>query len=123
MDGDATRFLLRDRDDRFGCSFDRVVEGAGTKVIKIAVRAPNMNAVAERFVGSARRKMLDHVLLLGNRHLDSPVRQYKVYFNGARPHQGIGQRVPSGIRHHDLNKPIVIAPVLGGLHADYRSAA
>lgn len=51
------------------------------------------------------------------------VSEYKIYFNEARPHQGIGQRVPSGIRHQDLSKPIVIRPVLGGLHADYRRAA
>jgi putative transposase len=123
MDGDAPRFLVRDRDDKFGAAFDHVAEGAGTKVIKIAVGAPNMNAVAERFVGSARREMLDHVLLLGDRHLDSLVRQYKDYFNGARPHQGIEQRIPSGIQHHDLATPIRITPVLGGLHADYRRAA
>ncbi len=113
MDGDAPRFLLRDRDDKFGAGFDRVANGAGTKVIKIAVRAPNMNAVMERFVGSARREMLDHVLLLGDRHFDSLARQYKVYFNEARPHQGIEQRVPSGIRHHDVSKSIVVTPVLG----------
>jgi uncharacterized protein (DUF736 family) len=69
MDGDAPRFLVRDRDDKFGAAFDHVAEGAGTKVIKIAVRAPNMNAVAERFVGSAKREMLDRVLLVGDRHL------------------------------------------------------
>ena len=100
-----------------------LAKGGGTKVIKIAVRAPNMNAIAERFVGSGRCELLDHVILLGDRHLDSLVREYKVYFNEARPHQGIGQRVPSGIRHHDLSKPIVIRSVLGGLHADYRRAA
>jgi putative transposase len=83
MDGEAPRFLLRNRDDKFGPTFDRVAKGAGTKVIKIAVRAPNMNAIAKRFVGSGRREMLDHVILLGERHLDSLVRQYKVYFNEA----------------------------------------
>ena len=82
-----------------------------------------MNAIAERFVGSGRRELLDRVILLGERHLDSLVREYKIYFTEARPHQGIGQRVPSGIRHQDLSKPIVIRPVLGGLHADYRRAA
>ena len=74
-------------------------------------------------MGSTRRELLDHVLVLGDRHLDSMVRQYKVYFNEARPHQGIGQRVPAGIRHHDRSKPIVTIPPLGGLHVDYRRAA
>jgi hypothetical protein len=67
--------------------------------------------------------MLDHVLLLGDRHLDSLVRQYKDYFNSARPHQGIEQSVPSGIQHHNPAKPISITPVLGSLHANYRRAA
>jgi hypothetical protein len=40
-----------------------------------------MNAIAERFVGSGRRELLDHVILLGDRHLDSLVREYKVYFD------------------------------------------
>jgi transposase InsO family protein len=124
MDGEAPAVLLRDRDDKFGPNFDHVAEGAGARVIKTAVRAPNMNAVAERFVGSARREMLDHVLLLDDRHLESLLRQYKLYFNESRPHQGIGQRVPANDTHHvDLSKPIVVGSVLGGLHVDYRRAA
>ena len=63
IDGDAPAVLLRDRDDKFGPAFDRAAKGVGAKVIRTAVRAPNMNAIAERFVGSVRREMLDHVLL------------------------------------------------------------
>jgi transposase InsO family protein len=51
MDGDAPAILLGDRDDKFGAAFDRAAQGVGAKVIRTAVRAPNMNAVAERFVG------------------------------------------------------------------------
>jgi transposase InsO family protein len=47
-----SRMLRDDRDDKFGPAFDRVAQGVGAKVIRTAVRAPNMNAVAERFVGS-----------------------------------------------------------------------
>jgi putative transposase len=124
MDGDAPRILLRDRDDKYGPSFDRVAAGVGTRVIKTAVRAPNMNAVAERFVGSARRELLDHVIVLDEQHLGGLVQQYQEYFNGARPHQGIGQQVPG--RQPDAvdpKKPIVVQPMLGGLHHDYRRAA
>ena len=124
MDGEAPKILLRDRDDKFGASFDRVAGGMGTRVIKTAVRAPNMNAVAERFVGSARREILDHVIVLDDRHLGRIVGEYKGYFNEVRPHQGIGQRIPGKPPEvADVTKPIVVRPVLGGLHHDYRRAA
>jgi len=124
MDGDAPRILLRNRDDKIGASFDRVAKGVGTRVIKTAVRAPDMNAVAERFVGSARREMLDHVTVLDDRHLGRLVGKYKQYFNEARPHQGIGQRIPGNpAALADITKPIVASPVLGGLHHDYRRGA
>jgi hypothetical protein len=85
MDGAAPRFLIRDRAEKLGAIFDRVAAGAGGRVIKTAVRAPNMNPVAERFVGSLRREVLDHVIILDD--------QYVRYLNEARPHQGIGQRI------------------------------
>jgi hypothetical protein len=80
-----------------------------------------MNAVAERFVGSVRRELLDHVLLVDDLHLASLVRQYQLYFNENRPHQGIGQRVPAKpVMEIDPSKPIAVTSVLGGLHVDYR---
>jgi len=124
MDGDAPAVLLRDRDDKFGPAFDRAAQGVGAKVIRTAVRAPNMNAVAERFVGSARREVLDHVLLLNDQHLASLLRQYQRYFNESRPHQGLGQRIPARPETAvDSSKPVAITSVLGGLHVDYRRAA
>jgi transposase InsO family protein len=124
MDGDAPAILLRDRDDKFGPTFDRAAQGVGAKVIRTAVRAPNMNAVSERFVGSVRRELLDHVLLLDDQHLASLVGQCARYFNESRPHQGIGQRVPTKpVMNIDPSKPIEVTSLLGGLHVDYRRAA
>jgi len=95
-----------------------------TRVIKTAVRAPNMNAIAERLVESTRHEMLDHVVVLDDQHLARLTGEYKDYFNEARPHQGIGQRVPGRPAHvADVAKPIVVKPMLGGLHHDYRRAA
>jgi hypothetical protein len=68
--------------------------------------------------------MLDHILLLDDRHLDSLARQYMVYFNDARPHQGIEQRVPPtalsrSIRPNRSGWHLCSAdsmPTTGGLH-------
>ena len=122
VEGLAPRFLIRDRDEKFGATFDRVAKGAGTRVIKTAVRAPNMNPVGERFVGSLRREALDHVLLLDDQHLENVARQYVRYFNTARPHQGIGQRIPDGPVNDNHTGKVIAIPVLGGLHHDYRRA-
>jgi putative transposase len=123
MHGTAPRFLIRDRGDKYGPTFDRAAEGLGVRVIKTAVRAPNMNAVAERFVGSLRREVLDHVLVVDEEQLARIGREYAIFFNRARPHQGIGQRVPDGTKRPDANGRIIAFRVLGVLHHDYRKAA
>jgi transposase InsO family protein len=121
--GASPRFLIRDRDDKFGATFDRVAEKVGVRVIKTAIRAPDMNPVAERFVGSLRREALDHMLLLGVKDLDRIAGEYVRYFNRARPHQGMGQRIPDRPTGGERGREIVAAPVLGGLHHDYQRAA
>jgi transposase InsO family protein len=83
-----------------------------------------MNAIAERFVESARHEMLDHVIVLDDQHLARLMSEYQDYFNEARPHQGIGQRIPGRpALIADMTKPVVAKPVLGGLHRDYQRAA
>jgi transposase InsO family protein len=123
MEGLTPRFLIRDRDEKFGATFDRVARGAGARVIKTAVRAPNMNPVGERFVGSLRREALDHVLLVSAQQREDVAQQYLLYFNKARPHQGIGQRIPDAPANDNHDGKIIAIPVLGGLHHVYQRAA
>lgn len=117
------RFLIRDRDGKFGEIFQRVVKGTGIDILLTPPRAPQANAVCERFWGSLRRECLDFFILLGEQHLYRVVREYVYYYNEARPHQGIDQQIPDDSQ--DLNKDgqIVSFPVLGGLHHDYRRTA
>jgi putative transposase len=76
------KFLIRDRDSKFTTAFDGVLAGNGTRVIKTPVRSPRANAFAERFVGTLRRECLDHVLILGERHLRSVLADYVRHYNG-----------------------------------------
>ena len=103
--------------------FDNVAKGANIKAI-LSLH-PNMNAVCERFLGSVRRECLDHVLLLGEQHLRRLLREYVDYFNECRPHQGIGQGIPTGTANDNVTTHggIIARPILGGLHHDYRRVA
>jgi len=120
--GGAPRFLLLDHDNKFGVAFDALALATGIRVIRTAVRAPDMNAVCERFLGSLRRECLDHVLVLDDRHFQRVVAEYVRYHNGARPHQGIRQQtlVPA---ERPVDRKIITLPVFGGPHHDYRRVA
>jgi len=126
-EGRTPRVLICDNDGKFGADFARVAAVSGIRVLRTPPRAPRANAVCERFLGSVHRECLDHVLILGDRHLHRVLVEYVWYFDQFRPHQGLGQRVPAppdpagGSRRTD--GPIVAVAILGGLHHEYRRAA
>jgi transposase InsO family protein len=124
------KFLIRDRGSNFTASFDAVFQAAGTRIVRTAIQAPRMNAICERLVGTLRRELLDHVLILGAAHLRAVLVEYQTHYNSARPHQGIAQRVPDGehdgghLTVADLDRErIHRKPVLGGLINEYTHAA
>jgi putative transposase len=100
-----------------------VVKGTSVEILLTPYRSPQANAICERFWGSLRRECLDFFILLGERHLYRVVKEYVGYFNTARPHQGVGQRIPSEPEPSAGEGDILAFPVLGGLHHDYRRAA
>lgn len=118
---DAPRFIIRDGDGKFGSMFDDVAEGADIDVIHSL--HPNMSPIVERCFGSLRRECLDHVLLLGERHLRRVLREYVTYHNECRPHQGIDQAIPKSTANDNVvaGGDVVARPILGGLHHDYRA--
>jgi putative transposase len=124
--GEGPRFLIRDNDDKYGLQFDRTAAGVGIKILRTPIAAPRANSFCERFLGSLRRECLDYVLIFSEQHLLHCVTDYVAYFNQARPHQGIGQRIPDApvpLRHSPPDGAIVGLPVLNGLHHDYQRRA
>jgi putative transposase len=118
------KFLIRDRDSKFTTAFDGVFLGNGTRVIKIPVRSPRANAFAERFAGTLRRECLDHILLLGERHLRKVLAEFARHYNGHRPHQSLQQEPPQRPdRGVDVTARIERRQVLGGLITEYHRAA
>jgi len=88
------KYLIRDRDGKFGQHF--AAAASGIEILKTPARTPQANAFCERFIGSLRRECLDHMLNLHLKQLRRIVQEYSAYFNTARPHQGLDQRIPDG---------------------------
>jgi transposase InsO family protein len=125
--GVGPKYLIRDNDGKFGMGFARVAQTSNIEILKTPSYAPRANAICERFLGSVRRECLDHLLILHEKQLQRVLNAYMHYFNRARPHQGIKQRIPeqkagSVPPHHESGK-VIAFPVLGGLHHDYRRSA
>ena len=123
------RILLRDRDAKYCRSFDAVFAAQGTKVALTPYRTPQANGHTERLIGGVRREVLDHVLILGQRHLLDVLREYARHHNSHRPHRGLSLQPPNDIgrpiRKTESLRPETIAPrdVLGGLIHEYHARA
>ena len=120
------RFLIFDRDAKFSGDVVSAVKAMGSQPIRTAFRSPWQNGIAERWVGSVRRDLLDHVIVLNRKHLRRLLNDYVRYYHEDRTHLGLGKdtpdrRVPAcapSNRHQ-----VISLPRLGGLHHRYSVAA
>jgi putative transposase len=111
-------FLIHDRDTKFTASFDQVFTSEGIEIVLTPYHAPQANAFAERWVYTIREECLDHLLILGQRHLRRILLEYVQYYNTARPHQGIQQYAPLPFPPVQSG-PVARRDVLGGIIHDY----
>src|SRR5262249_53599190 len=80
--------IILDRDPLYTAAFRRLLRDSVTPLL-LPAWSPNLNAFAERFVGSAKSECLDRMVLLGECHLQAAVREFVRHYHEERPHQGL----------------------------------
>jgi transposase InsO family protein len=121
------RYMFRDNDRIYGHGIRAFLLRCGIEEVRTAFRSPWQNPFVERFVGTLRRELLDHVIVLSEGHLNRLLKQFITeYYHAARPHQGlngdtpVSQQMPKTI---DGPSKLIAFPVCGGLHHRYERVA
>src|SRR5262249_13707323 len=87
-------YLVRDRDSVYGEIFTRRLRAMGIRDRPIAPRSPWQNGHAKRLIGSLRRECLDHIVVLGERHLRQVLLLYMDYYNRVQTHPSLNRDAP-----------------------------
>ena len=119
----APQFLIFDRDAKYGLEVPVAVRSMKMSPVQTSFASPWQNGVAERWVESCRRDLLDHVIALNEHHLKRLLSEYVRYYHEDRTHLGLRKgtldyRIRSTASGHVLSQDRV-----GGLHHRYDRAA
>lgn len=111
-----------DHDSIFSAEVAHSLTGLQIQPVRTSFQSPWQNGVAERWVGTCRRELLDHVVVLDEQHLRRVLRKFLDYYHDDRTHLSLGKDPPSQravSRPPSANAPVTSLPRIGGLHHRY----
>jgi len=116
-------FLIFDRDAKYGLEVPVAVRSLKMSPVRTSFESPWQNGVAERWVESCRRDLLDHIIAMNERHLKRLLSEYVRYYHEDRTHLGLGKGTPDGRTRSVAWGRILSLKRIGGLHHRYDRAA
>jgi putative transposase len=121
--GSTPKFLIFDRDGKYGRELPAAVRSLEMSPVQTSFGSPWQNGVAERWVESCRRDLLDHMVALNERHLKRLLSEYVRYHHEDRTHLGLEKGTPDGRIRSAARGRVLSQERLGGLHHRYNRAA
>jgi len=119
----ASRFLLFDGNAKYGLEVPVAVGSLKMSPVRTSFESPWQNGVAERWIESCRRKLLDHIIAVNERHLKRLLSEYVRYYHEDRTHLGLGKGTPNCRTRSRTAGRVLSQERLGGLHHRYDRAA
>jgi transposase InsO family protein len=118
-----TQYVILDRDPLYSAALRNILQDTGVKLVRLPAQSPNLNAFAERFVGSIRAECLARIVPLGERHHRASVRAFVAHYHEERPHQGLGNVLIAPKTTSLGHGPVRCRQRLGGMLKFYCRAA
>jgi len=87
------RYLLMDRDTKFGAAFRQVLESSDTTCLRLPKRSPNLHGHMERFQRSIKEECLQRLIFFGESSLHNALSEYLAHYHGERNHQGVDNQL------------------------------
>src|ERR1700693_1644945 len=119
----APRFLIFDWDAKYGLEVPSAVRSLRMSPVRTSFESPWQNGIAERWVGSCRRELLDHIIAVDESHLKRLLAEYVGYYQDDRTHLGLGKGTPNCRTRSRPSGRVLSHERLGGLHHRYDRAA
>ena len=115
------RYVILDRDSKFDDEVITFLKATRLQPKRTSVQSPWQNGLAERWVGSCRREILDHIIALNEEHLRRLIREYVKYYHEDRVHDSLGKDTPNRrpVEQKPADASVISVPRLGGLHHRY----
>jgi putative transposase len=115
--------LIFDRDAKYGSEVLIAVRSMCVTPVQTSFEGPWQNGIAERWIESCRRDLLDQVIMVNEAHLKRLITEYVHYYHEDRTHLGLGKQTPTERIPSTGRGRVVAFPRLGGLHHRYERAA
>jgi len=115
-------YMIFDRDSIFSSPVKEAIKSFGIEPVRTSFRSPWQNGIAERWIGSCRRELLNHVIILNKNHLYKLLEEYIEYYNKDRTHYSLDKDPPSGrpiLKRNSDDDKVIALPRVGGLHQKY----
>jgi putative transposase len=119
----SPRFLIFDRDSKYSVDVACAVRSMAIRPVRTSFESPWQNGVAERWVETCRRDLLDHIIAVNERHLKRLLADFVHYYHDDRTHLGLGKGTPNCRTRSTASGRVRSFPRLGGLHHRYDRAA
>jgi putative transposase len=116
------KYMILDNDTIFSALVTRILKSLGITPLRTSIRSPWQNGIAERWIGSCRRELLDYVIILNQNHMYGLLAEYIEYYHHDRTHYNLGKDPPESrpvLKRESQDDKVIALPRVGGLHHKY----